>query len=123
MNDHEAAKECSRKTKEAQGCTHWETKSPAFWGHCSHASCPNYMEACPLHQTPKVMTPMSDAMTTMQKWVVKLDDGKAVSKGSLRGAADVVRDVLKTGHPCEIWHFEDGAWGLYERFEPEGAAK
>ena len=52
MNDHGTVKECSRKTDAAQGCGHWETRSPAFWGHCSHASCPNYMEACPLHQTP-----------------------------------------------------------------------
>jgi membrane glycosyltransferase len=42
-----AASECSR-----QGCAHWESKNPAFWGHCSNTSCPNYMEACPLHQTP-----------------------------------------------------------------------
>ena len=56
---------------------------------------------------------------TMQKWVVKLDDGQAVSRGSLQSAADTVRDVLKTHHSCEIWHFEDGAWVLYERFEPD----
>ena len=58
---------------------------------------------------------------TMQKWLVKLDDGQAVSRGSLQSASDTVRDVLKTRHSCEIWHFEDGAWALYERFEPEVA--
>lgn len=45
---------CSSRNDEAQGCAHWENSSPSFRGHCSHASCPNYMEACPLHQTPKV---------------------------------------------------------------------
>jgi hypothetical protein len=59
----------------------------------------------------------------MQKWVVKLDDGQALSQGSLQSAADVVRDVLKTDHSCEIWHFEYGAWALYERFQPDGEAK
>ena len=32
------------------GCDHWERTSPAFCGHCSHASCPNYMDSCPVHQ-------------------------------------------------------------------------
>jgi hypothetical protein len=27
-------------------CEHWETSSPMFSGHCSHASCPNYMDGC-----------------------------------------------------------------------------
>lgn len=35
-------------------CEHWESNSFAFSGHCSHASCPNYMEACPAHKTPLV---------------------------------------------------------------------
>lgn len=42
--------ECSR-----QDCEHWEAATPAFHGHCSHASCPNYMEACPRHQTALVL--------------------------------------------------------------------
>ena len=32
------------------GCDHWERTSPGFCGHCSHASCPNYMDSCPKHQ-------------------------------------------------------------------------
>ena len=31
-------------------CGHWESSSPAFNGHCSHASCPNYMDSCPVHE-------------------------------------------------------------------------
>ncbi len=34
----------------AGACEHWESTSPGFYGHCSHASCPNYMDACPRHQ-------------------------------------------------------------------------
>ena len=39
--------ECTR-----QECEHWESKSPAFYGHCLHAFCLNYAGACPRHQTP-----------------------------------------------------------------------
>jgi hypothetical protein len=35
-------------------CDHWESKSPAFYGHCSHASCPNYMNSCPVHTDDKM---------------------------------------------------------------------
>lgn len=38
--------ECSQ-----QECEHWESKTASYRGHCSHASCPNYMEACPKHRT------------------------------------------------------------------------
>jgi hypothetical protein len=31
-------------------CEHSEAGSPAFNGHCSHASCPNYMDSCPRHE-------------------------------------------------------------------------
>lgn len=31
-------------------CEHWERTSPAFDGHCSHGSCPNYMNSCPVHK-------------------------------------------------------------------------
>jgi hypothetical protein len=55
---------------------------------------------------------------TIQDWIVKLDDGHAVSRRSLRGAADIAREVVKTDHSCEIWYFEDGSWRLYERIEP-----
>ena len=42
--------ECTHKDEETQACVHWERNHPAFWGHCSHASCPNYMNVCPLHK-------------------------------------------------------------------------
>ena len=32
-------------------CDHWESKeSPEFYGHCSHASCPNYQNLCSVHR-------------------------------------------------------------------------
>lgn len=38
--------ECSRIK-----CEHWESENMSLRGHCSHASCPNYLQACPRHQT------------------------------------------------------------------------
>jgi len=35
-----------------QACGHPESKRPGFYGHCSHASCANYLESCLPHQTP-----------------------------------------------------------------------
>jgi len=32
-----------------QACEHWESGHPNYSGHCSHASCANYMDACPVH--------------------------------------------------------------------------
>ena len=36
-----------------QPCDHWEASSPSqpFLGHCAQASCPNYLESCPAHNT------------------------------------------------------------------------
>ena len=31
-------------------CDHWESKIPNYHGHCSHGSCPNYMNSCPVHE-------------------------------------------------------------------------
>jgi hypothetical protein len=32
-------------------CDHWESiESTYFYGHCSHGSCPNYREICPVHE-------------------------------------------------------------------------
>ena len=54
------------------------------------------------------------------RWMVKLDSGSANTCGSMQSAADLVRTVLETGNPVEMWHVnDDGAWALYERFEPE----
>ena len=33
-----------------RACEHWESTSPMFSGHCSHASCWNYMDSCPVHE-------------------------------------------------------------------------
>lgn len=35
-------------------CDHPESLGPGLRGHCSHASCPNYMESCPACATPLV---------------------------------------------------------------------
>lgn len=37
-----------------QECDHPESARPGLHGHCSHASCPNYMESCPPHATPVI---------------------------------------------------------------------
>jgi hypothetical protein len=31
-------------------CEHWESARPSLSGHCSHGSCPNYLNGCPAHQ-------------------------------------------------------------------------
>ena len=54
MSTETARQECNHEQ-----CEHREanTEHKGFWGHCSHASCPNYMESCPRHQTPVVRRP------------------------------------------------------------------
>lgn len=37
-----------------QECDHPEAGKPGLRGHCSHASCPNYMESCPTCATPVI---------------------------------------------------------------------
>lgn len=34
---------------ENPACEHWEAASGSYFGHCSHASCPNYLNSCLRH--------------------------------------------------------------------------
>ena len=45
----QAAQDDRREAIALPECEHWERESPSFHGHCSHASCPNYMNSCPVH--------------------------------------------------------------------------
>jgi len=42
-------------------CEHEVASSyPSFMGHCDRASCPNYLDACPRHETGIVGIPCGD---------------------------------------------------------------
>jgi hypothetical protein len=60
-------------------CGHWEAARQGFSGHCSHGSCPNYMDACPQHR----------------------DYGMAPGPGPGR-----FED--RSGKPCTLTHYQDG---------------
>ena len=47
--DHQMS-ETTARTCTKTPCEHSEARSPMFSGHCSHASCPNYMDACSVHE-------------------------------------------------------------------------